>query len=63
MRDPRLSYFYFFHQKSVKIKKKIFMSANVAFSLKISVKTKKKVFVVRDEASHFLRGSPFSSKP
>ena len=43
----------------MKTQKKIFMSADVVFLLKIdlSVKTKKKnVFVVRDEAPHFLRG-------
>ena len=32
------------------------MSADVVFLLQILVKTKKKVFVVRDEAPHFLRG-------
>ena len=41
----------------MKTKKKVFMSADFLFSQKISVKTKRKVFVVRDEAPHFLRGS------
>ena len=36
---------------------KVFMSADVLFSLKILVGSKKKIFVVRDEAPHFLRGS------
>ena len=45
-----------------KAKKKIFTFSDVLFSLKISVKSEKKVFVVRDEAlifseaPHFLRG-------
>ena len=52
MIGPRLVLF--FPLKSGEDQKKVFMSADVVFSLEISVKTK--VFVVRDEASHFLRG-------
>ena len=37
-------------------KKKSTRSQNVQFSLKISMESKKKVFVVRDEVPHFLRG-------
>ena len=40
----------------MKTKKKIFMSTDVVFSLKISAEDQEKVFVVRDEAPHFLRG-------
>ena len=38
------------------------MSTDVVFSRKISVKSKKKVFVVRNKASHFLRGLPLSPR-
>ena len=37
----------------------VYTSSDVLFSLKILVKSKKKVFVVRDEASYFLRGPHF----
>ena len=56
MRGPRLFLFF-----SLKIgedqKKRVFMFADVMFSLKVSVKARtKKVVVVRDKAPHFLRG-------
>ena len=54
MRGPRL--FLFFTPKVGEDQKKVFMSVDVAFSLKTSVKTKKKVFVVCDETPHLLRG-------
>ena len=82
MRGPQLVLF--FPLKIGEDHKKVFMSADVVFSLKISMKIKKKVFmsagvftenigedqnikkvfVVCDEASHFLRAPPpFSLRP
>ena len=61
MRGPRL--FLFFPPKVGDDKKKVFMSADVAFAdVTENIgedPTKKKVFVVRDEAPHFLRGPHF----
>ena len=39
-----------------KRKKKVYIFPDVLFSLNILMESKKKVFVVRDEALHFLRG-------
>ena len=51
MRGPGL-----FDHTDWKSKKRSARPQMSLFSLKMSVESKKKVFVVRDEVSHFLRG-------
>ena len=43
----------------VKCKKKAYTSSDVLFSTESIGEEKKKVFIVRDEAPHFLRGPRF----
>ena len=43
----------------VKSKKKVYTSSDVLFSTESIGEEKKKVFIVRDEAPHFLRGPRF----
>ena len=54
-RPLAISFFFFFSLKIGEDQKEVFMSADVVFSLKLSLKTKK-VFVVRDQTPHFFRG-------
>ena len=43
----------------VKSKKKVYTSSDVLFSTKNIGEEKKKIFIIRDEASHFLRSPWF----
>ena len=58
MKGPRL-----FEHTDWNSKKKNRKGLHVLFSLKISVESKKKVFVVRDEVPHFLQGPHFLHGP